>query len=99
MELWNLNNFSASLFFLFFRLFLWENDKVDYSLFFFFFFLFLWEDGKVDNSLFFLFFLLFLWEDGKVEDSPDREETGGGKGEENIAINVVVNLRIHKQFS
>ena len=59
----------------------------------------LWNLNNFSASLFFLFFRLFLWEDGKVEDSPDREETGGGKGEENIAINVVVNLRIHQQFS
>ena len=78
---------------------LWKLNNVSTSLFFLFFLFFLWEDGKVENSFLFLFFFLFLRKDGKVEDSPDREETGGGKGEENIAINVVVNLRIRKKNS
>ena len=29
---------------------------------------------------------------GQVEDSPDREQASGSEGEEDIAINVVVNL-------
>ena len=45
------------------------------------------------TSLLFLFVLLFLREYGQVEDSPHREQAGGSKGEEDIAINVVVNLK------
>ena len=44
------------------------------------------------TSFLFLFLLLFLREYGQVEDSPDREQASGSEGEEDIAINVVVNL-------
>ena len=44
------------------------------------------------TSFLFLFLLLFLREYGQVEDSPHREQASGSEGEEDIAINVVVNL-------
>ena len=53
----------------------------------------LWKLNSFSTSLLFLFFLLFLWEDGKVEDSPDREQASGCKGEEDIAINVMIHLQ------
>ena len=48
---------------------------------------------EFSTSLLFLFFLLFLRKYGQVENCPDREQASGSKGEEDIAIDVVVNLQ------
>ena len=47
-------------------------------------------------SLLFFFLVLFLREYGQVENRPDWEQASGGKREEDIAINVVVNLKMIK---